>query len=120
MTAQQVAEIITSLPTGFTARTESAALAKIEAAAEKIAPMLAAKGLQISKGGSSPTTQKSYARIYLERIGNTSHDSRHTEYQENVIATWEWQTKSKYGYSPISAAKIKAFCDSLVSEVEAA
>lgn len=118
MNAQQIISTINSLPIRYTERTEPKAIAKIQETAEKIAPLLAEKGLRIEKGGSSPSTNKSYSRIYLEYPG-ASHDSRHKAYG-NVIATWEWQTKSKYGFAPISARAICEFCDALVRKVEAA
>lgn len=117
MTPEQITQTILSLPTGFTDRTEESALAKIEETAAVLAPILAARGLQISKGGTSPSSKKSYARIYLETVGNTSHDIRHANC--GVIKTWEWQTRSKYGFSPISAKAIKSFCDQILRTVQA-
>lgn len=120
MNAQQIISTIDSLPTRYTEKTVDAAEAKIQQTAEAIAPVLAAKGLQISKGSTSPSSTRSYSRIYLEKVGNGSHDYRHAEYQKNVLREWEWETKNKYGFHPLTAKAIKTFCDELVARVEAA
>lgn len=118
MNTQDIIKTINSLTIksagdAYTATTNAA----IAAAAATLAPLLASKGLKISKGSSNPTTQKSYQRIYLEPINSTTHDSRHAAY--NVIATWEWQTQDKYGYHPISQLQIRQLCNALVKKVEA-
>lgn len=118
MTTQEIINTINSLPTGYTERTEAKATAKIQETAEKIANLMTEKGLVISKGSSSPSTTRSYARIYLEYPGS-SHNSNHRAYN-NVVAQWEWQTKNKQWFSPITAKAICEFCDSLVRKVEAA
>lgn len=120
MNAQQIISTINGLPTRYTERTADVAGAKIQQTAETIAPMLEAKGLQISKGGSSPSSTRSYSRIYLEKVGNGSHDYRHAEYQKNVIREWSWETRNKYGFHPLTAKAVKTFCDELVAKVEAA
>ena len=115
MKAQQIVSVIKQLPIRDNSQTEKA-LKAIETTANEIAGMMAAKGLQISKGGSSPSTNRSYARIYLER-GNNSHNSRNSDYKDLVVAEWEWQVKSKYGFSPISPKAIIQFCNGLRAEV---
>ncbi len=116
MTAQQIINVINQLPTSYPRdKTAERAEAKIKSTAEFIAPLLAERGLQISKGSSSPSSRYSYARIYLERVGNTSHDSRHAAYDESVLNAWEFETMSG-GYSkPVTCKAICKFCDSLVS-----
>ena len=120
MTEQEIIQTIKKLQTGFTNRTEIKATAAITEMATIIAPLMKLKNLQISKGDSSPSTQRSYDRIYLEKSGNTSHNPNHKECQENVISTYEWQVRSKYGFSPTSAKKIIAFTSELIDEVNAA
>ena len=120
MNAQQIISTIEGLPTRYTEKTADVAEAKIQQTAEAIAPILQTKGLQISKGGSSPSSTRSYTRIYLEKVGNGSHDYRHAEYQENVICQWSWETRNKYGFHPLTAKAIKTFCDELVAKIEAA
>jgi len=117
MNAQQIIETINQLPTGFTDRTATKAESIIAHIAERIAPTLEAKGLQISKGSTSPSGNKSFARIYLERAGNTQHNPNTNEYRTNVIKVWEWQTKSRYGYTPITAKAIIEFCSALADSV---
>jgi len=119
MKAQSIANVISELPTKYTERTEAKALAKIDETAKKLAPMLNAKGLQISKGGSTSSTRNASTRIYLEKVGNTSHDYRHQAYRENVIEVFEWQTLNSGWWSPLSAKKVKSFCDELIQSVEA-
>jgi hypothetical protein len=116
MTAQQIINVLNQLPTSYPSdKTAKRAEMKIKSTAEFIAPILAERGLQISKGSSSPSQSRSYARIYLERIGNTSHDSRHRAYAENVLATWEFTTMSG-GYSRgVTCKAICEMCDALVS-----
>ncbi len=116
MTAQQIINVLNQLPTSYPSdKTAERAEMKIKSTAEFIAPILAERGLQITKGSTSPSTKRSYARIYLERIGNTSHDQRHAAYSENVIRCWEFETMSG-GYSkPITCKAICKMCDSLVS-----
>lgn len=120
MNAQQIISTINELPTRYTEKTADAAEAKIQQTAETIAPALATKGLQISKGSSSPSSTRSYSRIYLEKVGNGSHNYRHAEYQENVIREWEWETRNKYGFHPLNAKNIRQFCDQLITTIEAA
>jgi len=116
MNTQEIVKTIKSLPITINSRTD-AAIAAIELTATKISEMMVTKGLQISKGGTSPSTNRSYARIYLER-GHNSHNSRNSDYKELVVAEWEWQVKSKYGFSTISPKAIISFCKSLEEEVE--
>lgn len=118
MNTQDIIKTIKSLTiksagAAYTSKTNDA----IAAAAATLAPLLASKNLKISKGSSSPTTQRSYQRIYLEPIDSTTHDSRHAAYK--VIATWEWQTQDKYGYHPISQLQIRQLVGELISTVEA-
>ena len=120
MNAQQIISTIEGLPTRYTEKTLEAAETKIQQTAAIIAPILQTKGLQISKGGSSPSSTRSYTRIYLEKVGNGSHDYRHAEYQENVICQWSWETRNKYGFHPLTAKAIKTFCDELLAKAEAA
>lgn len=116
MTTQQVISVLKQLPTSYPSdRTAERAKTAIETTAELIAPQLADRGLQISKGSSSPSSTRTYARIYLERIGNTSHDSRHAAYAENVIEVWEWQVSSSHGFTPLTSKAICALCDDLQS-----
>lgn len=116
MKAQQIINVINQLPTSYPSdKTAAKAENKIKATAEFIAPFLQEQGLQISKGSSSQSTRRGYARIYLERVGNTSHDSRHAAYAENVLATWEWEVLSGGYTKPITCKAICDFCDSLVS-----
>lgn len=89
----------------------------IRETANVIAPILTTKNMRIVSGGTNPTSQRSYARIYLEPVTNTSHDSRHTAYQ--VIRTWEFQTHSKYGFQPISGKLILNFLRQLTTELDA-
>lgn len=118
MTAQQIINVFNQLPTSYPSdKTAARAETKIKETAEFIADLLQEQGLQISKGSSSPSANRSYARIYLERIGNTSHDSRHAAYAENVIAAWEWQVSSKYGVSPLTCKAICELCDAIVSRL---
>src|SRR3989304_1473966 len=72
-TEMKIAEIINTLPikTGtdkFNERINRA----IQDTANVIAPILAARNLRIVRGGTNPTSQRSYARIYLEPVTNTS------------------------------------------------
>jgi hypothetical protein len=116
MTPQQIISVLKQLPTSYPSdRTEQSAKTAIEMTAELIAPKLAENGLQLSKGSSSPSSTRTYARIYLERAGNTSHDSRHHAYAENVVNVWEWQVSSKYGSTPLTCKAICALCDELQS-----
>lgn len=118
MNTQDVISTIKSLPIKWaSAEYEQATDAKISEAAEKLAPMLAARGLRIVKGGSSPSGSKTFTRIYLEPVTNSTHN--HREHAYDVIRTWEWQTKSKYGFAPISRKSIRQMCDELVSIVAA-
>lgn len=118
MTAQQIINVIKQLPTSYPSdKTAQRAELKIKSTAEFIAPILAERGLQISKGSSSPSSRRSYARIYLERVGNTSHDSRHAEYQANVLAAWEWEVKSADWFKPMSCKAICELCDNLVANL---
>lgn len=93
-------------------KSEAKIAKKIEETAATLAPIMMEKMLLVVKGGGSPTTQKSYQRIYLEYPG-ASHDSRHKAYA-NVLACWEWQTRSKYGFAPIPQRDFAAMCDSLI------
>lgn len=118
MKPEAIIETINSLPIAHSERMKPATDAKISATAEALAPILSEKRLRIVKGGSSPSTTRSYARIYLEPITNTTHDSRHAAY--TVIAVWEWQTASKYGFTPISQTRIRNLCDTLLKFAQAA
>ena len=109
---------INSLPIAHSEKMQPATDAKIAATAEALAPILSEKGLRIVKGSASPSQKRSYARIYLEPITNTTHDSRHSAYA--VIATWEWQTASKYGFAPISQTRIRNLCDALLKAARVA
>ena len=118
MNTKQIINTLNQLPTSYPSeRTEQRAQTAIEETAELIAPILTERGLQISKGSSSPSSRRSYARIYLERVGNTSHDSRHAEYQSNVIRTWEWEVMSGGYMKPMSCKAICTFCDQLQAEL---
>lgn len=118
MNEQQIISTLKQLPTRYPSdRTEQRAITAIETTAELIAPVLTERGLQIAKGSSSPSSRRSYARIYLERVGNTSHDSRHSEYQQNVIRTWEWEVQAAGYFKPMSAKAICALCDELQAEL---
>ena len=116
MNTQQIIDIINLLPVRYTERTEEKAVRKIQKTAEKISPVMTTKGLLLAKGSGSPSTTRSYVRIYLEYPG-ADHNPRNKAHG-NVVATWEWQTRSKYGYSPLTAKAICEFCDSLVRQVE--
>lgn len=116
MNPQEIIKTINSLyiksaSDAYTAKTNQ----HIADAAATLAPLMASKGLKITKGRSTPSTQKSFQRIYLEPIDSTTHDSRHKAY--NVIAVWEWQTQDKYGYHPISQLQIRQLCNNLISRV---
>lgn len=116
MNAQQIINVINQLPTNYPSdKTAAKAETKIKATAEFIAPYLQERGLQISKGSSSPSTSRSCARIYLERVGNTSHDSRHAAYAENVLAAWEFETMNGGYRKPVTCKAICEMCDALVS-----
>lgn len=116
MTAQQIINVINQLPTSYPSdKTAERAETKIKSTAEFIAPLLAERGLQISKGSSSPSTSRSYARIYLERAGNTEHNSRNHAYTENVLAAWEFETMSGGYRKPVTCKAICEMCDALVS-----
>ncbi len=91
---------------------------KIEETAETLAPICEEKMLLLTKGSSSPTTQKSFERLYLEYPG-ASHNSNHRAYA-NVIAEYEWQTKSKYGFTPVPQREFLSACDTLVRKAQAA
>jgi hypothetical protein len=116
MKTQEIINIITNLPivTGHETlnnRVET----KIRETAAIIAPILTGKKLRLTNGSTSPSSQRSYARIYLEPINNKSHDSRHKGF--SVLRTWEWQTHSKYGPRPISGKRIITFCEQLIHEL---
>ena len=85
---------------------------KIKETAGALAPIMVEKTLMVRKGSGSPTTQKSFQRIYLEYPG-ASHDARHKA-NANVLGCWEWQVRSKYGFSPIAQRDFYSFCDALV------
>jgi hypothetical protein len=87
----------------------------IHQTAETITERMNELGLHLVTGGSSPTSQKSYARLYLEPISNTTHNPRHKAY--DVKRTWEWQTHSKYGFAPISHKSIIQMCNELINIV---
>ena len=115
MNVQQIINTLNQLPTSFPSdKTAERAELKIKSTAEIIAPYLAERGLQITKGSSAPSRSRSYARIYLERAGNTSHDQRHAAYSENVIRCWEFETMSGGYTKPITCKAICEMCDSLV------
>lgn len=97
-----------------TAKIES----KIEETADALAPICDEKMLLVVKGSSSPTTQKSYQSLYLEYPG-ASHNQNHKAYA-NVIARYEWQTKSKYGFAPVPQREFLSVCDALVRKAQAA
>ncbi len=117
MNQQEIINEINKLSFNLTARTGPKTNAKIAETAELAAPLLKSNGLQISKGGTSPSQTRSYQRVYLEVVGNTSHDSRHKLYHENVIRQWEWQTQQARYYTPISSLRIRKFCDELIAEL---
>ena len=117
MNAQQITSEINKLKIkgagdAYTAKTN----AIIADAAATLANIFAQKNLCIVKGSSSPNTKDSFQRIYLEPTTNTTHDSRHKDY--NVIAVWEWQTADKYGYHPISQLQIRQLCAALIKRAE--
>ncbi len=114
MNAQLISKELNKLNLRLTDRTAPKATQAILDAGETLAPILEAKGLQISKGSSSPTTQRSYDRIYLEKVGNQSHDSRHSAYAENVVDAWEWETYTKYGFKGITFKALSAFLPQLI------
>lgn len=118
MTAQQIINVFNQLPTSYPSdKTATRAETKIKATAEFIADLLQERGLQISKGSSSPSSTRNYARIYLEQVGNTSHDSRHAAYAENVVAMWEWQVRNKQWSTPLTCKAICELCDAIVSRL---
>lgn len=93
------------------------ALAYVEETAAELAPVMRAKGVQIAKGGSTPTARRTFERIYLEPVSGTNHGVRQDDYR--VIATWEWEIHSKWGYRPVSPKSLIEFCDSLHDAVMA-
>jgi hypothetical protein len=93
------------------------ALAYVEETAAELAPIMRAKGVQIAKGGSTPSSRRMFERIYLEPVCGTNHGSRQQDFA--MIATWEWEIHSKWGYKPVSAKSLIEFCDSLRDAVMA-
>lgn len=118
MDTQKVIFVLNQLPTRYPSeKTAERAKIKIQSTAEFIAPLLAERGLQISKGGISPSSKRSYARIYLEKTGNVTHNSRHAAYAENVVDYWEKQVASKYGAAPLTCKSIFDVCNWLISQL---
>lgn len=119
MDAESIIRELQKLPTRYTARTEMKAAEKIKTTAAELSPLLFSKGLQIAVGGSSPSTQKTIKRVYLERAGvPTDHNPNNRLYHETVVETWEWLVRDKYGFHPLSAKKVIAFCDDLLGVVQ--
>ena len=118
MTAEQIIATINQLPITQNSHTQNA-LDTITKTAAAIAPIMAEKGLQITKGSSSPSTSRSYARIYLER-GDNSHNKNNGDYAEMVVEEWEWQTQSKKHWTAISPRAIVKFSKELADAVNAA
>lgn len=117
MDRQEIINIIGSLPIKTGTDTNNTRLDKtIGDTADIISPLLTAHNLRITTGGTNPTSQRSYTRIYLEPITSATHDPRHNAY--NVVRTWEWQTHSKYGFAPISHRAISQFCAELIREAQ--
>jgi len=67
--------------------------------------------VEICSGSTSPSSQRSYKRIYMQWLGNQSHDYRHKNC--HTIYLWEFETHNKYGFHPLSKKAIFDLCDEL-------
>lgn len=115
---QMVIDALNKINVRCSEKTAAKVERKIEETAEALAPILNEKMLLLVKGSSSPSTNKSFQSLYLEYPG-ASHNSSHKAYN-NVIAHYEWQTKSKYGFTPVPQGEFLSVCDALVRKAQAA
>ncbi len=116
MDANAVVDVLNRLPRAIGSASFNDRLTdKIESTAAAISPVLTAKHLRIVVGGTSPSQQRTYTRLYLEPEDNTTHDRRHSAYC--VLHVWEFQTRSRYGFRPISGKRMSQLLDELVTEV---
>lgn len=122
MNVQQMTEIVKTelgkISVRWSERSAAKIESKIEETAAALAPILVEKMLLIQKGSSAPSTTRSYQSLYLEYPG-ASHNSNHKAYA-NVIARYEWQTRSKYGFAPVPQGEFFSVCDALVRKAQAA
>ena len=114
----EVIAAIGRLPISHAATRNHETEERIATTAAMIVASLVKKGLRVSAGSTSPSKSKSYARIYLEPVDSTTHDSRHDDY--SVLRYWEWQTRKGGRFKPISHREVRRFCDELIAGVEAA
>lgn len=103
MNKETFTETILSLPISRAAKIQAAGM--VEEAAPMLIRQLAENGLQISCGSSSPSSRRTYSRIYLEPVGNISHNRREKDCQ--VFATWERQTMTGGYFTPLSLTDVK-------------
>lgn len=102
MNANQVVSEIKSLDLGIV----DSKAALVETAIQETAQAIAASGLYLVKGGTSPSSKRSYQRLYLQTKQGVNHDSRTQDYRENVIDFWEWETCSGGYRKQISAGSL--------------
>lgn len=112
MRIADIVYVINSIPTR---EKKPELVEKIHSTARQIAPILRRRKLRLVSGGTSPSSQRSYARIYLEPISNTTHDPRHHNYK--VLKIWEFPVRTRYGFSPVSQKDISLMLDSIKREV---
>ena len=116
MKQEDIISVLNQLPTRYPSdRTQKRAETAIEVTAELIAPVLQERGWRITKGGTSPSSSRSYTRIYLEPTDNYEHNPRNSGY--NVVEVWEWETSNRYGFKPLTSKAICELCDELQAEL---
>jgi hypothetical protein len=102
MNAQEIVSEIKKLDLGIV----DSKAEMVESAIAETAEVVARSGLFLVKGSTSPSSKRSYQRLYLQKRRGVSHDSRTSDYQENILDVWEWQTRDGEYRRPISAGSL--------------